>query len=58
MWQAQLKGSKTWFLEPSPECENVCQSFEFLVEAGDAGNIIIRRNLVLQNKLLFNFSIS
>lgn len=36
MWQAQLKGSKTWYLRPSPECEYICRPFQFLVEAGDA----------------------
>lgn len=36
MWQAQLLGNKTWHLIPSPECENVCQSFSFYVEPGDA----------------------
>ncbi|KAF2880530.1 hypothetical protein ILUMI_25643 [Ignelater luminosus] len=36
MWQAQLKGTKTWYLKPSPECEDVCQSLSFLVEPGDA----------------------
>ncbi|XP_018320366.1 uncharacterized protein LOC108733619 [Agrilus planipennis] len=36
MWQAQLKGSKTWYLSPTPECEDVCSSFSFLVEPGDA----------------------
>lgn len=37
MWQAQLKGTKTWFLKPSPECEEVCQSLSFVAEPGDAG---------------------
>lgn len=37
MWQAQLKGSKTWHLRPSPECEHVCEALDFLVEPGDAG---------------------
>ncbi|KAJ3663015.1 hypothetical protein Zmor_007326 [Zophobas morio] len=36
MWQAQLKGSKTWHLIPPPECEDVCSQFSFLVEPGDA----------------------
>lgn len=37
MWQAQLKGSKTWFLIPPPECQNVCNSLSFVVNPGDAG---------------------
>ncbi|KAF5303373.1 hypothetical protein FQR65_LT08286 [Abscondita terminalis] len=36
MWQAQLQGTKTWYLKPSPECENVCHSISFLAEPGDA----------------------
>ncbi|KAJ8965748.1 hypothetical protein NQ317_016883 [Molorchus minor] len=35
MWQAQLKGSKTWFLRPPPECQNVCTPLSFLAEPGD-----------------------
>lgn len=35
MWQAQLQGHKTWRLNPPPECEDVCQSFQFRVEPGD-----------------------
>jgi hypothetical protein len=40
MWQAQLKGSKTWHLLPPPECEDVCSQLSFLVEPGDAGDYI------------------
>lgn len=40
MWQAQLKGTKTWYLKPPPECESVCKSISFVVEPGDAGNIV------------------
>ncbi|KAJ1522813.1 hypothetical protein ONE63_001966 [Megalurothrips usitatus] len=35
MWQAQLKGHKTWMLTPPPECEHVCSSFSFRAEPGD-----------------------
>ncbi|GJQ79009.1 hypothetical protein Trydic_g170 [Trypoxylus dichotomus] len=35
MWQAQLKGTKTWVLKPSPECEDICKTITFLVEPGD-----------------------
>lgn len=35
MWQAQLQGHKTWRLNPPPECESVCEGFEFRVEPGD-----------------------
>ncbi|KAF5287863.1 hypothetical protein FQA39_LY15639 [Lamprigera yunnana] len=36
MWQAQLQGTKTWYLKPSPECEDVCHPMRFLAEPGDA----------------------
>lgn len=36
MWQAQLKGNKSWFLAPAPECDHQCQPFSFYVEPGDA----------------------
>lgn len=42
MWQAQLKGSKTWNLVPSPECQDICQPLSFLVEPGDAGKFSFR----------------
>lgn len=36
MWQAQLRGNKTWTLAPTPECSRVCDQFSFYVESGDA----------------------
>ncbi|XP_001352447.3 uncharacterized protein [Drosophila pseudoobscura] len=36
MWQAQLKGNKSWYLAPAPECDHQCQPFSFYVEPGDA----------------------
>ncbi|XP_044751907.1 uncharacterized protein LOC123311864 [Coccinella septempunctata] len=36
MWQAQLKGSKTWNIRPAPECEEICSSMSFIVKPGDA----------------------
>lgn len=36
MWQAQLRGNKTWIVAPTPECASVCNSFSFYVEPGDA----------------------
>ncbi|XP_017780310.1 PREDICTED: uncharacterized protein LOC108565394 [Nicrophorus vespilloides] len=36
MWQAQLKGSKTWNLLPSNECEQFCSPVTFKVYPGDA----------------------
>lgn len=35
MWQAQLKGHKTWMVAPPPECEHVCSSFSFRAQPGD-----------------------
>lgn len=37
MWQGQVKGNKTWSLAPVPECDHVCQKFDFYVEPGDVG---------------------
>ncbi|KAJ9574035.1 hypothetical protein L9F63_008561, partial [Diploptera punctata] len=34
-WQAQLKGSKTWFLHPPPECYYQCEPLEITVAPGD-----------------------
>ncbi|XP_072397750.1 uncharacterized protein [Diabrotica undecimpunctata] len=36
MWQAQLKGTKRWYLHPPPECESMCKPLSFYVEPGDA----------------------
>ncbi|CAH0546508.1 unnamed protein product [Brassicogethes aeneus] len=36
MWQAQLKGTKTWNLLPPPECEEICHPLNFVAEPGDA----------------------
>ncbi|XP_014242900.1 uncharacterized protein LOC106662958 [Cimex lectularius] len=35
MWQAQLRGHKTWRLNPPPECEDVCQRHSFTMNPGD-----------------------
>ncbi|XP_013405068.1 uncharacterized protein LOC106169944 [Lingula anatina] len=34
-WQAQIKGEKTWYLLPPPECEDVCNALEVTVKKGD-----------------------
>lgn len=36
MWQAQLRGNKSWIVAPTPECDDQCSSFTFYVEPGDA----------------------
>lgn len=36
MWQAQLKGSKSWHIKAAQECEEVCSSMSFEVNPGDA----------------------
>ncbi|GIY28765.1 uncharacterized protein CEXT_284871 [Caerostris extrusa] len=33
-WQAQIRGSKLWTLEPVPECYNECRTLETVVKAG------------------------
>lgn len=34
-WQAQIAGSKTWYLLPPPECEKECHSMNVTVQKGD-----------------------
>lgn len=41
MWQAQLRGNKSWTLAPTPECDADCKSFSFYVEPGDTGKFKI-----------------
>jgi hypothetical protein len=36
MFQAQLKGNKSWIVAPTPECDSLCNSFTFFVEENDA----------------------
>ncbi|PSN43618.1 hypothetical protein C0J52_15029 [Blattella germanica] len=35
MWQAQLRGHKTWRLVPPPDCDHICTGITFRVEPGD-----------------------
>ncbi|XP_018397417.1 PREDICTED: uncharacterized protein LOC108775528 [Cyphomyrmex costatus] len=35
MWQAQVIGSKTWTVAPTPECDSECKSFQFSVNVTD-----------------------
>ncbi|XP_069687817.1 uncharacterized protein [Periplaneta americana] len=35
MWQAQLRGHKTWKLIPPPDCDHICSGISFRVEPGD-----------------------
>lgn len=37
MWQAQLRGHKTWRLVPPPDCDHICTGLSFRVEPGDIG---------------------
>jgi hypothetical protein len=37
MWQAQLRGHKTWKLIPPPDCDHICSGISFRVEPGDIG---------------------
>ncbi|CAG0924519.1 unnamed protein product, partial [Notodromas monacha] len=34
-WQAQIKGSKIWYLQPPPECYFSCSDIEVLVTSGE-----------------------
>ena len=48
-WQAQLKGTKQWFLAPPPECIFECNSFSVLVNPGDMSKLeldIITRSVL------------
>lgn len=39
-WQAQIRGSKKWSLEPPPECYYQCQrSIEVILHPGDTSNL-------------------
>lgn len=40
MWQGQVKGNKSWSVVPVPECEHVCQKFDYYVEPGDVGKTL------------------
>lgn len=42
MWQAQLRGNKSWSVAPTPECASECEPFGFYVEPGDAGELGIK----------------
>ncbi|CAH0398843.1 unnamed protein product [Chilo suppressalis] len=35
MWQGQVKGRKIWSVAPVPDCDHVCNKFQYYVEAGD-----------------------
>ncbi|XP_026762637.2 uncharacterized protein LOC113521323 [Galleria mellonella] len=35
MWQGQVQGNKIWSVAPVPECNHVCQKFQYFVEPGD-----------------------
>jgi hypothetical protein len=39
MWQAQLRGHKTWKLVPPPDCDHICAGISFRVEPGDIGKL-------------------
>jgi len=48
-WQAQIRGSKKWSLEPPPECYYQCQPIEVVVHPGDTS---------MSPASLLNYSIS
>jgi hypothetical protein len=41
MWQAQLRGHKTWRLVPPPDCDHICTGLSFRVEPGDIGKLLL-----------------
>jgi len=46
MWQAQLRGHKTWRLVPPPDCDHICTGFSFRVEPGDIGKLLLNREVM------------
>lgn len=40
-WQAQLKGSKLWILEPPRECYFSCKKLQVVVEPGEISEFLI-----------------
>lgn len=37
MWQGQIKGKKNWLVAPVPECEHICNKFQYYIQPGDVG---------------------
>jgi len=54
MWQAQLRGHKTWRLVPPPDCDHVCTGFSFRVEPGDIGKLLLNREVTTFRISLFS----
>ena len=48
-WQAQISGTKTWSLIPSPECEGICHSVNVTVETGDIGRSNVWMLIIFSN---------
>jgi hypothetical protein len=46
MWQAQLRGHKTWRLVPPPDCDHICTGFSFRVEPGDIGKLLLNGEMI------------
>jgi len=56
-WQAQLSGSKTWFLTPPPECASVCPGLlEADIHPGDM--ILVNTNFWMHSTKVLNDGIS
>lgn len=53
MWQAQLRGHKTWRLVPPPDCDHVCTGLSFKVEPGDIGKLLLNREVMTFHISLF-----
>lgn len=46
-WQAQIKGTKKWTLEPPPECAHVCDpKIEVTVNSGEISMLFVLVNII------------
>lgn len=54
MWQAQLRGHKTWRLVPPPDCDHICTGLSFRVEPGDIGKLLMNREVMTFHISLFS----
>lgn len=57
MWQAQLRGNKSWSVAPTPECNAVCEKFSFYVEPGDAGKLLYNLWILIIFQLICEISV-
>jgi hypothetical protein len=53
MWQAQLRGHKTWRLVPPPDCDHICTGLSFRVEPGDIGKLLLNTEVLTFHIFIF-----